>query len=215
MESLVKVFFVAATLATLAVGVSFVRRGGRPFRYFGLGLVLNSVAFAIWTAAVLAKPESGLNWWVTVGVFWFFGGLVLFAATWVLELAEPQRRAALVVGAAWIVGVVALRLAYPSHPAFSDSGLFFFNPHGSVAAFEIFGLTAGMLPAIFRVARDLATRSAYLAKVGFTTLAVGGIILVTSHDEVLLHVDGWAMGLAFVALTYGFAIRRSVDPTTV
>ena len=208
MEALVTLFFIASTAAAVLVGATFARLGPRPFRSFGLGLTSSGVAFAIWTIAVITKPEGSLGGWVTVGVFFFFAALVLFALSWVSELPDEQRTIALLVGAAWVVGVVVLRIVYPSHPDFSENGLFFFNPHGSVAAFEIFGLTAGMLPAVFRLAGRLKTRDALVAKVSFVTLVVGGVLLISSHDEVLLNFDGWAMGLAFLALLYSFVARK-------
>ena len=208
MAGLVILFFVSSTAITILVGAVFSSREPRPMKLFGIGLVATGLAFGVWTIAVITKPKGMLAAWVTVGVLIFLLALLLFALVWMSELQGQLRVAALAATFVWVIAVIVLRVAYPSHPGFSKNGLFLFNPHGSVAAFEIFGLVAAALPATFRVSRHLKPRDAMVAKLAFTTLVVGGIILITSHDEVLLTFDGWGMGLATLGLLSSFVLRR-------
>lgn len=208
MATLVSLFFIGSTASLLVTGFALSRGRLESLRYFGLGLMMDGIAFGIWTVAVVTKPDEGLGGWVTAGVLFFLASLILFVLTSAGRIAPRQRP--ILVGATivYVVAVFMVRVFYPSRPHFSEEGLFFFDPHGAVEALEILGLTAALLPATFEVSRRMRMREGYVAKAAFTTLLIGGILLIASDDRILLTIDGWAMGLALIVLLITFGFRR-------
>jgi glycerol uptake facilitator-like aquaporin len=47
-----------------------------------------------------------------------------------------------------------------------------------------------------------------VSQLGFTILLIGGIVLLTSYDDSLQTINGWIMGLTFVALLSVYSVKQ-------
>lgn len=200
MNLLVLLFFLHNVLATAYLGGKFVTQNDKVFKSFGIALLLNCVAFAIWSFAVLTKPAD-LTTYVTLGVGFFITALVFFLNTGVQNLKSDTRWMVLLVGGLLAVVLFFLRtFVYPSNASFSPEGFFFFNVHPLMQMLYIFGLVITSLPAIYAVASKFRNYYADLLRFCFPIEVAGGIVLITTTDTQVLYLTGWIMGIAYFAL---------------
>ena len=140
--------------------------------------------------------------YITTGVIFFIASLIAFLAAGNQDIHESNRRSLL-----WVGGILAAALflvrtfVFQSNPGFSPEGLFFFNPHPIVQIIYIFGLALTALPAIDALANKFG-RSGYshLVRYGFIAEVMGGIILVTSTNTLVLYAAGWIIGAVYLVL---------------
>jgi len=200
MNLLVALFFLHNVLATAFLGGKFFSQKDKVLKSFGIALLLNCVAFAIWSFSVLTKP-SDLTMYVTLGVVFFIAALVFLLNTGVQNLKSDTRWMVLLVGGLLAVVLFFLRtFVYPSNATFSLEGFFFFNVHPLMQMFYIFGLVITSLPAIYAVASKFRSYYADLMRFCFPIEVAGGIILITTTDTQVLYLTGWIMGIAYFAL---------------
>ena len=206
-------FFLHNVFATVILGGKFVSRRDSVTKNFGIALILDGIAFAIWSAAVALKPAN-LETYVTIGVVFFIASLVMFLNAGTQNISPSARRPLLVVGA--VVGAVVFYLrafVYPSAPSFSAEGLFFFNPHPIVQMLYIFGLALTALPAIDALASKFRSGYSALIRYGFIAEVVGGVILITSTNmgntnSAALNLTGWIIGLVYFLLWTTFLFSK-------
>ena len=200
MNNLVVLFFVHTTVATFILGWKFYSQNDAVIKKFGIGLLLNGMAFAVWSAAVLLNPDD-LETWTKAGAVFFVGTLYFFLVAGTNDLEAKLRGKAMGGGILLLVLLVVLRgFFYPSEPYFSEAGLFYFNIHPIPNALYIAALTFAGFPAFSAVANRMSAGYALLVKAGFTALAIGSIILLVSFDEGLLYIDGWVLGISYLVL---------------
>jgi hypothetical protein len=201
MNPSVVLFFIHNVLATFLLGMKFSRRKDPVVKDFGYGLLLNSAAFAIWSAAAFARPQN-LQFFVTLGAVFFIVSLIVFLAAGLQKVDGSNRRTLLMAGSVIALVLFIFRtFNFPSQPGFSPEGYFFFNAHPVVQIIYIFGLGLTVLPA----AAALASRfnnSGYgrLIHYGFIAQVMGGIILLTSNNILVLTIDGWIIGLTYLLM---------------
>ena len=196
----VLLFFLHNILATALLGYKFVSSKDSVFKNFGIVLLLDSVAFAVWSAAVVLKPEN-LDLFVTVGAAFFITSLVFLLITGTQKMNTSTREMLVILGV--VVGLVvfyARTFLYPSAPSFSPECFFFFNLQPIVQMLYIFGLALTALPTIDSVASKFKHPYDALVRYGFIAEVVGGIILITTIDAQVLYISGWVMGAAYLAL---------------
>ena len=201
MDNLIFLFFLHTTLATFLLGFKFMRRKDPVFKYFGSGLMLNAIAFAIWSVVVLLQPEN-LEPYVTIGVVFFLISLITYLLSGIQKMDKSIRRYISWGGLLVISVLFVLRIfVYPSNPGFSSEGLFFFDPHPIIQILEIFGLALVALPAI-NVLASKFTQPSYsvLVRYGFIIQVMGAIILITSTNNTLLYIAGWVIGIVYLLL---------------
>lgn len=200
MNTGVLLFFLHNILATALLGYKFVRSKDPVFKNFGIALLLDSAAFAVWSAAVVLNPVN-LDQFVTVGAAFFIASLVFLLVTGTQKISASTRGLLVILG---VIGGVALFFArtflYPSAPAFSPEGLFFFHLQPIITMIYIFGLTLTALPAVDAVASKFEHSYAALVRYGFIVEIAGGIVLITTVDTQVLYIIGWLMGAAYLAL---------------
>jgi len=200
-------------LATLIIGGRFFFKSDKTFKYFGIALLLDAVAFTIWSIGIALKPVN-LETYVTYGVVFFIASLVFFLIASAQDFSVKNRQIIIWLGV--IVGAVVLYLrafVYSSVPSFSQQGFFFFNPNAIVQMLYIFALVMATVPAIDAVASKF--RLPYynnLFKFGFLAQVAGGIVLLTSNvanpDTTALNVAGWIISLSYLALLTTFGIGK-------
>ncbi len=212
MNTIVLVFFLHNVLATLLLGVKFTMQKDKTLKNFGIALLLDAVAFAIWSIAVATRPVN-LEGYITAGVVFFIISLVFFLFSGVQNM-KPEHRQTM-TWLAVIVGLVVLYVrafVYPSAPDFSAGGFFFFNPHPVVQMLYIFGLVLAAIPAIDAVSAKFKAPFAGLLRYGLLAEVAGGIILLTSNisnpDTLALNITGWIIGAVYLILWATFVFNR-------
>lgn len=197
---LVVSFFLHNVLATLLLGFKFRGRSDAVLKNFGSALILNGIAFAIWSAAVVMRPQN-LELFITIGTLFFIASLITFLSAGLQNINESTRRTLLLTG--FVVAVILFLIrtfVYPSQPGFSPEGLFFFNPHPIVQIIYIFGLALTALPAIDALASKFAQPYSSLVRYGFIAEVMGGFILITSTNTFFLYIAGWIIGIVYFLL---------------
>lgn len=197
---LVVSFFLHNVLATLILGFKFRGRSDPVLKNFGLALILNGIAFAIWSAAVVTRPQN-LELFITIGTLFFIASLVTLLSAGLQNIGESNRRTILLAGSIAAIALFLLRtFVYPSQPGFSPEGLFFFNPHPIVQVIYIFGLALAALPAVDALASKFSKLYSSLVRYGFIAEVMGGLILVTSTNTLVLYIAGWIIGIVYFLL---------------
>lgn len=201
MNPLVVAFFLHNTLATLFLGIKFWGKRDMVVKDFGLGLILNGVAYAVWTLAVILRPDN-LKLFVTLGAIFFIASLVTFLLAGIQNLNNKSRQSVMLAGAIVAVVLFFVRtFIFPSQPGFSPEGFFFFNLHPVTQVIYIFGLAFTALPGIHALAAKFNQASySRLVLYGLIAQVMGGVMLITSSDVVLLNMIGWIIGISYLLL---------------
>jgi hypothetical protein len=209
MGSQVIVFFAFVTLCVLASAYLLPRFAQSiAARRFALGLWLVGIAFAIWSVVVITKPVDTLETFVTTGLIVMLGALVLIVNAATIHLSRSEQQLALVLTVAYMVLLVVIRFFNPSQPFFSDNGLFYFGQQPVVGFMTILMLGGTIVPAVLVVAREIKDKDVLSSNVFIGACMaelIGGVLLLSSRDDSLLTLVGWAMGIAFAFLVLASA----------
>ena len=208
-DYMVPLYFIIGSLAILFLSYKFLSQKAPVFRNFGIGLLLTGVAFAVWSVAVLTKPDN-LETITTVGVVPFGAALLFFLMAGTQKLKAANRSLVMFLGLAYLGVLLILRVfVYQSHPGFSAKGLFYFHADPAIVALYIGAFAASILPAINAVSQQIKDKTLkFVTQLGFTVLAIGGIVLLTSYDDNLQTINGWIMGLTFVLLLSVYSMKE-------
>ncbi|KKU79100.1 MAG: hypothetical protein UY04_C0017G0008 [Parcubacteria group bacterium GW2011_GWA2_47_7] len=195
----VVLFFVHNVLATVLLGSKFVRRSDPVFRYFGIGLLLDALAFAMWTLGYL-NPDQLLNF-ITFGAIALLVSFVFFLYASLQQVASGARSLVTMLGVVAILGIFYVgRYGDPASGDISPEGLLFFNLTPLVQMLYIFALAFVAFPVIDIVASRFKAPYSTLIRYGLIAEVVGGILLITSKDVQVLYIMGWIIGVVYAAL---------------
>jgi len=210
MNPLVVLFFLHNVFATLILGFKLRGRSDSVLRNFGSALILNGVAFAVWSVAVAMMPKN-LELFVAIGSLFFIVSLITFLSAGLQNVSASNRKILLLTGSVVAVVLFLIRtFIYPSEPGFSPEGLFFFNPHPVVQVIYIFILALTALPAIDALASKFTQPYASLVRYGFIAEVMGGLILITSTNTLVLYIDGWIIGSIYLLLWTSLLFSKKV-----
>jgi len=210
MNPLVVLFFLHNVFATLILGLKLRGRSDSVLRNFGSALILNGVAFAVWSVAVAMMPKN-LELFVAIGSLFFIVSLITFLSAGLQNVSASNRKILLLTGSVVAVVLFLIRtFIYPSEPGFSPEGLFFFNPHPVVQVIYIFILALTALPAIDALASKFTQPYASLVRYGFIAEVMGGLILITSTNTLVLYIDGWIIGSIYLLLWTSLLFSKKV-----
>ncbi len=204
----VVLFFLNNVFATTLLGGMFTRKSDPVLKNFGIGLLLDAVAFAFWSAGVLF-PNNLLTC-ITIGAICFLISLVFFvrAAT-----QDMSARARSIMTGASIVAVCGIffvgRYVAPADAFISPEGFLFFNLTPLVQMLYIFALALASFPAIDAVSARLNRSVSNLVKYGLITEIAGGILLITITDTQVLYMAGWVIGLVYFILWTTLLFRKN------
>ncbi len=198
MNPLVLAFFLHNVLATFLLGMKFARRDDRVFKFFGFALLLDAVAFAIWSFGII-RPENLLTS-VTLGAVCFLASLVFFLHASVQNAQSNTRWLLTVLGVVAVLGIFFIGHADPATAYISSEGFFFFNLSPLIQMLYIFGLTLAAIPAIDLVASKFKSSFAMLVRYGFIAEVAAGIVLITSKDTNALFITGSIIGVVYLLL---------------
>ncbi len=199
MNATVLLFFGYTTLATLFLGYRFWSSNNKTLKWFGMGLFLNGVAFAIWSTAVL-QHSANLDTWVTAGSLFLALALVAFFKASANVFGENSTFFGLGV-IYTIVLFVTRTFVYPSTPSFSPEGLLFFNVQPVVQAMYILAFVWAVFPVFNYMAEKVYQgTTGEIVRYGFIVVVMGSVLLIVSTDPALVNIAGWAIGLAYLSI---------------
>jgi len=198
MNSLVVLFFAGNVLAAILLGRKFTSKSDSTLKYFGVGLLLNAFAFAMWTIGYVNSSQL-LNF-VTIGAIAFLVSLVVFLFASLQKTSSNSRLIVTAIGILAIVGVFFVGRASTAYAYISPEGLLFFNLTPLVQMLYIFALSLTTLPLIDLVASKFEGSYSALVRYGFIAQIVGGIMLITSKDVQVLYITGWVVGTIYFVL---------------
>ncbi len=163
-----------------------------------------AAAFAVWSFAVVTKPQSDVLYlWVTAGLLILFVSLLFFISAATVNMNRSQQQLALGAGAIFAILLFVVRLLYPSSPFFSPNGLFYFGQQPIVKLLTLILLAATITPVALTMAQDIRKRSE-LAANSFIAVCVtellGAALLLSTTDDDFLFLVRWTMAMAFLLL---------------
>ena len=205
MNVMVLLFYVQNVVASLLLGGKFVSRKDPVFKNFGIALLFDAIAFAIWSTAVITKPAN-LEDYISYGTVAFVISLVFLLAAGTQHLQKGTRMGVLAVGAIVGAGIFFLGglSANPSTPGFSPEGFFFFNVHPLLQALYVFAFALTAIPAIQAIASKFGGAYTWLIRYGFIIQVAGGMLLITSisatASATALYLIGWTIGIVYFVL---------------
>lgn len=205
----VLLFFLHTTLATAIVGGVFLKRGNNVAKYFGIGLLLEAIAFASWALAVM-MPD-GLDTFVTVGAVLTLVSFIVFLRAATDDISSSLRTLIVTAGSLFVVATfVAGRYIFPTPKFISDEGFLMFNLAPFVQLMYVTILVLMAIPLVEKVARMFREGFSTFVKFAIGVQVVGAIILITSSDTLSLLVAGWAIGLTYFALWTSLLFRKDI-----
>jgi hypothetical protein len=209
MNILVLLFFLHTTVALALLGGRFLIRGGAFASYFGIGLLLDSGAFAAWGGALVAPDNLPIL--VTIGAILALISFVFFLKSGLADLPSSLQSGAVAAGAVFVAATfVAGRYVFPTPKFISEEGFLFFNLHPFVQMMYITALVLAAFPAIEKAGTLFREGNSTLVKFLLAIQVVGTIVLITNVDTLSLLVVGWCMGLAYLALWTMLLFRKDV-----
>jgi hypothetical protein len=205
----VLLFFLHTTLATAIVGGIFVKKGGDVAKYFGIGLLIETVGFASWALAVM-MPDN-LATFVTIGSALTLISFIAFLRAATDDISSSLRNLILGAGTLFILATfVAGRYIFPTPKFISDEGFLMFNLAPFVQLMYTTILVLVAIPLVEKVARMFNAGFSTFVKFALGVQVVGAIILITSDDALSLLVAGWAIGLTYFALWTSLLFRKDI-----
>lgn len=198
MNTSVLLFFVSNVLATLLLGGKFVVRKDPVFKYLGIGLLLDAVAFGMWTIGYVNSEQ--LLSFVTFGAIAFLVSLVAFLYASLQEVPAGTRLWVTVLGAAAVIGIFYVGNNSATLATISPEGFLFFNLTPLVQMLYLFALAFVSFPLIGLIASKFKAPYSELVRYGFITQVVGGILLITNTDVQVLYITGWIIGIVYFVL---------------
>ncbi|OGG50815.1 hypothetical protein A2704_06475 [Candidatus Kaiserbacteria bacterium RIFCSPHIGHO2_01_FULL_54_36b] len=213
MNSSVVLFFVTNVIATALLGGKFISRNDSLFKYFGIGLLLDAVAFAMWTIGYV-NPEQLLTF-VTFGAVALLVSLVVFLYASLEQAPASTRLLVTILGGVAVAGIFYVgRYVDPANAFISPEGFLFFNLTPFVQMLYTFALALVTLPVIDLVARKFSAPYSALVRYGLIAEVVGGIMLITNKDVQTLYITGWIIGIVYLALWVTLLFNRKAWSST-
>jgi len=201
MNPYVVFFFAHSVIATLVLGILFIRRKDSVFKNFGITMLLNAVAFTIWCFGLI-NPGNFLVC-VNFGMIFFLASLVSLFYVSVHKVQKTSSRQLLMVLSVVAVACIfyiGYKLA-PGHGAYiSPEGLLFFNGRPITQMLYTFAFLIAAMPAVDLLANKFKSYYSSLVRYVLIIEVAGGVMLISSTDFQTLNLVGWIMGLAYLVL---------------
>jgi len=209
MNMLVGLFFLHTVVATIILGVLFLKKTAQGAKHFGVALLLTALAFGLW-GLILVFP-SALTLLITLGALAALASFVVYLCVGIGGLPSMTKKALLALG---VVGVVATfiagRFIFPTQQSISEEGLLMFNLAPFVQMLYIFMLITVSVPAIEKICKMFKGGYATLVKYLLLVQVFGGIILITSVDTMVLMTAGWIIGTAYFVLWSTLVFKKDI-----
>lgn len=205
----VLLFFLHTTLATAIVGGIFIKKRGDVAKYFGIGLLLETAAFASWALAVMIPDNLAI--YVTVGAVLTLVSFIAFLRAATYDINLSLKNLFLVGGSLFVLATFFVgRYIFPTPKLISNEGFLMFNLAPFVQLMYITILVMVTIPLVEKVARLFKSGYSTFVKFALGIQVVGAIVLITTNDVLSLHVAGWAIGLTYFAFWTTLLFRKDI-----
>ena len=198
MNTQVALYFISNVVATFIVGAKFATKSEKAFKSFGVALLINSLAFTLWTIGYISQANL-LNL-VTLGAIAFLVSLIFFFQTSLHNTSSNVRMGLTLLGAITIMAIFIIGRYSPNYAFISPEGFLFFNLTPFVQMLYVFALIIAAVPAMNYVASKFNGGYLALVRYSFLVEVAGGIMLITSTDVNTLYVTGWIIGIVNLVL---------------
>jgi hypothetical protein len=214
MNPSVVLFFVFNILAALLLGLKFAKqKNDRVFNFFGIALVFDAIAFAVWSFGVISPANLLTS--ITIGTVFFLISIIYLFRTSIHKIQSGSTQALLtIVSILLVLAVFFIGHKDASTAYISPEGFLFFNLGPIVQMLYVFVLSLAILPAINLVASKLRSPYSHFFLYGFIAETCGGIMLMTTKDAATIYTTGWVIGLVYIILLIA-TLNRKVLPETV
>ncbi|PSO46480.1 MAG: hypothetical protein BRC24_01740 [Parcubacteria group bacterium SW_4_46_8] len=201
MNTAVLIFFFHNVLATFLLGGKFLSQESYRLRLFGIGLLLDGIAFLIWAFAIINQVQESLEGDVFSGALFFLLSLLFF---FFITINLRSTYLYVLGGIVFLILAGARIFALPSSPAIIE-GFFFFNPHPFTEMFYILLMMLIAVPAIEVASREIPKLGfKNLFRYGFfTEVGCGIALLVTSVTTVEMLTPAKIMSLYLIGTIAG------------
>ncbi|MFA6601985.1 MAG: hypothetical protein WCT02_03975 [Candidatus Paceibacterota bacterium] len=206
MNTSVALFFVSNIVATVILGLKFTTRKDRVFRTFGAALLLDAVAFAVWTIGYI-YPSAFLTC-ITIGAVVFLISLVVFFYTSLLSESAGSRLWFTILGIVVVIAIFTVGHYSPAYAFISPEGFMFFNLTPFVQLLYVFALLLAAVPTMNLIASKFQRPYSALVRYGFIFEVAGGIMLITSINTVALNTAGWIIAIVYLILWITLLFNR-------
>ena len=213
-DPMISVFFAAGGLLMLFLAAVYIMSKDKALKLFGLGILLDAIAFGIWAYMSIARPDN-LDAITNVGVLFFFASFALYA-TVVLSALKGKVRIVVSILTALLMAVLLLMrfIFVRSNPHFLESGLFSWGIEPEVMYIYVVISSFTILPAAYIIAdkvKNMGIKT--MIQFGFTLIVIGITVLLTSDNRELQTMNGYGM-IAGLALATASQIKYSWFPDT-
>lgn len=200
----VVLFFLFNVLATAVLGIKFaIKRDDKIFKMFGIALILNAIAFGIWSFGLIS-PENLLTC-VTLGTVAFLIFLVFLFYTSIQRVESINiRRGLMVLCVIAVLGVFYIGNIDPAYAYISPEGYLFFNLGPLMQMLYVFILALVALPAVDLIASKFKSPYSLIFRYSLIAQICGGIMLIASKDSSVLYVTGLIIGFVYLLLLITF-----------
>ena len=191
------------------ISIFYLRQKSSLFKLFGLGLLLNAVAFLFWLYMVTFRPVH-LEIFVGIGVIFFFASFVSFFAATLSDLKKDTRLKLSIIGILFLSALVALRFLYAkSDPQFTSEGFFWFNADQLVVYAYVLAMSFSIIPAVYKVGNKIKNSVLRpIIEICFTQVVICSVILITSPDMHLQVINGWVLMAVLTVLGVTHTVSR-------
>ena len=198
MNTQVALYFISNVLATLIVGGKFATKSEKTLKTFGVALLIDALAFALWTIGYL--NQSMLLIMVTAGAIALLVSFLFFFRVSLHDVSPSAKTGLSILGIVALIAIFIVGHNSATSAFISPEGFLFFNLSPFVQLLYIFALIITAVPAMNFVASKFNGGYAALVRYGFLAEVAGGILLITSTDANSLYVAGWIIGVVNLVL---------------
>jgi hypothetical protein len=170
----------------------------------------------LWLTALVTPQVQMVENIVTVGLLFFFLGMLFFLRSAAQHVSTSSRRFILILTMVYILVLILIRSNYPVDSNQVNSVLFYFNQHPLVVFLEIILVTAILAASSLSMFHDIRVKdrlSANVFYIAILTIRIGCLFVLAGVNDYLLMLDGIALSVAFFLLlltSVGFFGHRSV-----
>jgi hypothetical protein len=202
-------FFVLGGLLMLYTSIKFLVARNKTYKFFGLAILLDAIAFGIWAFIIGAQPDY-LSTISGIGVIIFIASFFCYFLSLLSTLKAKAKLAAVVVAAIAFTTLIIIRfIFYRSDPHFLDTGLFVFAVEPIVTYIYVVIMSFSIMPAAYIIAdKQKSALFRNIIKFGFTLIVIGTTIILTTPDLYLQTVNGTGMIIAFIVLAAATTFNR-------
>jgi len=197
-------FFGVIGLALFALSAMYFTSKEKVKRLFGVGILLNAIAFSLWAFMMLSSPESIVTI-TTIGTVVFIASFIVFALVVASSLKGTTRLVTTAITAVAFAVLILLRFVFVrSEPHFMENGLFNFGTYAEVMYAYVVISALTIMPAVYIIADKIKNANyKVMVQLGGSLAVISISVLLISQDAELQTLNGYGMALGIVLAAFG------------